>query len=98
MSRLASSFFIIGEVHATVTPAEKILQQIGNNRIMTVWGKLYRQNLFNEIAFPAGRLVEDICVVVKLYTAAQRIVLLDESLYCIRQRQGSTTRRLYSFQ
>lgn len=91
-------YYPAGEVHATVTPTEKVLQQIGNNRIMTACGKLYRRNLFDEVAFPAGRLVEDICVVVKLYTAAQRIVLLDESLYCIRQRQGSTTRRLYSFQ
>lgn len=65
---------------------------------MTACGKLYRRSLFDEVAFPAGRLVEYICVVVKLCTAAQRIVLLDESLYCIRQRQGSTTRRLYSFQ
>ncbi|MBM6728633.1 hypothetical protein [Limosilactobacillus ingluviei] len=53
---------------------------------MTACSKLYRRNLFDEVAFPAGRLVEDICVVVKLYTAAQRIVLLDENLYYIRQR------------
>lgn len=91
-------FYPEGQARGTVIPTAQVLQQIGNNRIMTVWGKLYRRNLFNEVSFPVGRLVEDICVVVKLYTAARRIVRLDENLYCSRQRQGSTTRRPYSFQ
>lgn len=91
-------YYPAGKVRSTVASTAEVLQQIGHNRIMTACSKLYRRTLFEEVAFPDGWLVEDICVVVKLYTAAQRIVLLDESLYCIRQRQGSMTRRLYSFQ
>ena len=43
-------------------------------------------------------MIEDIETMSKLYMAAKRIVLLDENLYCIRQRQNSTTRRLHSLQ
>ena len=39
-------YYPAGEVHATVTPTEKVFQQIGNNRIMTACGKLYRRNIF----------------------------------------------------
>lgn len=81
-----------------IVSTEEILQRIGENRIMTAWCKLYKRSLFDEIFFPDGRLIDDMGTTSKLYMAAKRIVLLDENLYCIRQRQNSTTRRLHSLQ
>lgn len=81
-----------------IVSTEEILQRIDENRFKTVWCKLYKRSLFDEVYFPDGRLIEDIETTSKLYMAAKQIVLLNENLYCIRQRQNSTTRRLHSLQ
>lgn len=81
-----------------IVSTEEILQRINENRFKTACCKLYKRSLFDEVYFPDGRLIEDIETMSKLYMAAKQIVLLNENLYCIRQRQNSTTRRLHSLQ
>lgn len=53
------------------------------------WNKLYKKNLFNNVRFPEGLLLEDQMVTCKLMYFAERVVAIDEPLYYYRRRLGS---------
>lgn len=57
----------------------------------TVWNKLYRKTLFDNIRYPSGRVYEDIATTHKLVHKAKRKYLLSDSLYHRVRRKGSIT-------
>ena len=54
-----------------------------------VWNKLYRRDLFKEIAYPVGRSYEEIATTHKVVHAAGKIVIIPHHLYYHLSREGS---------
>lgn len=70
----------------------QMLDRLGGNQnwyYITVWNRLYRRELFENIRFPFGRLHEDEYVAHYLYWACERIVTIPEDFYYYVQREGS---------
>lgn len=65
----------------------------------TIWGKLYKIELFNNILFPKGKIHEDAFTTYKLYLKANNISISNDKLYFYRKRPGSimATRKINSF-
>ena len=53
--------------------------------------KLFKRELFSGVRFPEGHVYEDAFPCVKLFDKAERVVLVDESLYNYWRRTGSIT-------
>ena len=58
---------------------------------MAAWDKLYSIKLFNKIKYPVGRINEDYYVTPLLFSKANRIVYIRESLYNYLRRENSIT-------
>lgn len=56
-----------------------------------LWSFLARRSLYesNSIRFPQGRRMEDAATTYRIFSAADRVVLMDERLYLYRSRPGS---------
>lgn len=63
---------------------------------ITITSKLYKRELFDEIRFPEGRIVEDCWVFPEILIKCHKIAVLPDCLYFYRQRGNSTTRELTS--
>ena len=61
----------------------------GDAYIRSVWGKLFKRELFSNIRFPKGKLYEDMHVNYLLYNKANKIIIFQTSLYYYRKRAGS---------
>ena len=85
--------------HAISQTGKKTLQDIYASKYhglnLAAWGKLFRCCLFSEhnIAFPKGKVHEDIATTYKTVCRARTIIAIDEVLYCYREREGSITKR-----
>lgn len=54
------------------------------------WNKVYRRKLFNEVAFPKGKIFEDVGTVYKLLFFVGDVIYINEHLYNYRtSRKGS---------
>lgn len=58
----------------------------------TVWNKVYRREIWENIRFPEGRMFEDVPVMLELFRKCKRVLLLPEILMVYRMRLGSITR------
>lgn len=56
------------------------------------WNKLYRADIWKLLHYPEGRLHEDDFVAHRLFWRCDRVVCLDDKLYCYRLRSGSICR------
>ena len=56
-----------------------------------VCNKLFRREMLSDISFPEGHVYEDAVPAFKLFDKAERVVLVDESMYNYRQRTDSIT-------
>ncbi|MDD6882002.1 MAG: glycosyltransferase family 2 protein [Firmicutes bacterium] len=56
-----------------------------------VWNKMFRRELFCEVAFPVGKISEDVYVLPKLYAKCEKIVYIPDILYNYVMREGSIT-------
>lgn len=56
------------------------------------WNKLYRAEVWKLLHYPEGRLHEDDFVAHRLFWRCDKVVCLDEPLYCYRLRKGSICR------
>ncbi|MBQ3652809.1 MAG: glycosyltransferase family 2 protein [Synergistaceae bacterium] len=65
------------------------------------WNKLFRADLFDGVAFPAGRLHEDIYTIYKVLARAEKVLSVSDEFYHYFHRQGSITavfsERTYDF-
>ncbi len=60
----------------------------------SVWNKLYRRELWENIRFPVGRVYEDAETTCKLLDKCRSIYVIDDYLYFYRVRSGSINRTL----
>ncbi|MFV8352512.1 glycosyltransferase family 2 protein [Flavobacterium sp. XS2P14] len=63
----------------------------------TPWGKLYNINLFKEVRFPEGKLMEDMFVMPLLFKKAKLIAISTEELYYYNQEGESITRSSFNY-
>ena len=56
-----------------------------------VCNKLYKREFWSDIRFPEGHVYEDAVPAFKIFDKAERVVLVDDSLYNYRQREDSIT-------
>lgn len=76
---------------------EEVLKKVPNNtRFVTVWGKLFKANLFDYIRFNSG-YYEDLELITRLYLMAKKFILVTNELYCYRSRAGSIVHMDLSF-
>lgn len=61
----------------------------GDFFLTTVWGKLYKKSLFEELRFAKGITSEDTALIYKVYALSYKIVYFHKDNYCYRQREGS---------
>lgn len=68
----------------------KLLIQQENIDIVA-WNKLYRKSLFvdNDIWFPEGKKHEDVLTTYKVLAGAEKVVYVNETLYCYVDRKDS---------
>ena len=57
--------------------------------ITSVWGRLFRAELFEQIHFPKAKLHEDVAVTYRLFDAAEKIVCTSAKKYYYFQRRDS---------
>lgn len=63
----------------------------------TPWGKLYNINLFKEVKFPEGKLMEDMFVMPILFRMAKAIAINSQELYYYNQEGLSITRSSFNY-
>ena len=71
------------------TDAIKLLVEEVMN--VNVCNKLFKRELWSDIRFPEGHVYEDAVACFRLFDKADRVVLIDESLYNYRHRPDSIT-------
>lgn len=73
---------------------EEAMQEMNSFRLfdMSAWAKIYREELFEDIRFPEGKLSEDYYIMYKLFDKAQTIGYVAKPLYNYLQRQSSISR------
>lgn len=77
--------------------SEEVFKKLCNNtKFVTVWGKLFKANLFDYIRFNSG-YHEDLEMIARLYLMAKKFVLATNELYCYRSRDGSIEHMDWSF-
>lgn len=58
----------------------------------SVWNKVYRHDIWEDIRFSEGRVFEDVPVMLELFRKCNRVLLLPEILMVYRIRPGSISR------
>ena len=61
------------------------------------WGKLYDINLFKEVRFPEGKIMEDMFVMPILFSKAKKIAISSQELYYYNQEGLSITRSGFNY-
>ncbi len=62
--------------------------------INNVWNALYRKELFEDVRFISGKIMEDNFITPQLLVRCNKVVIIPDHLYYYRQRPGAT---MYSF-
>ena len=84
------------EIEPAIAPGlydrKTALRELADVRInVSVWNKLYRRELWQDIRFPLGRVYEDLDTSYKIFDLCQSTFALDDVLYLHRKHPGSTT-------
>lgn len=80
-----------------LTSTEAICNLFYQNKFLpTVWCKLFKKELFNNVCFPNGKLFEDNAVLYKLFANAKRIVYSDAKYYKWIHYKSSITGKNYN--
>ena len=58
---------------------------------ISVWNKVYRRKLWDDLFYPEGHVYEDIDTTFRILDRCERICLIDETVYLNRKRPGSIT-------
>lgn len=58
------------------------------------WNKLYKKELFQDIRYPQGKVMEDLAIMYKLFEKSNKIIYENVDLYYYLQRKSSTMNSL----
>ena len=58
---------------------------------VSVWNKLYRRRLWEDVRFPDGRNFEDMYIIFSVFDRCGSVLVLDKPLYFYLKRSGSIT-------
>lgn len=76
---------------------EESLEILLYNRITNCsWGKLFRKELFDDIEFPEGKIMEDLATTYKLFAKSKSISISKKKLYFYYLRPNSIMRSEFS--
>ena len=67
-------------------------QEMKSFALISVWGKLYKADLFKHLRFDIGKLGEDGYLNQKIYLLAEKIVYIHKGIYSYRIRNNSLSR------
>lgn len=71
---------------------DTFITMMAGNFSATVWDKLYRRKLWEELRFPEGVVYEDLRIMPFLLTHCRRIAFIPQALVYYRKREGSISR------
>lgn len=77
--------------NCTLNKAEALQALVRNEIDVSVWNKLYRRELWNDLRFPEGHVYEDTATTYLAINLSNKIAIIDDVLYMHRQRAGSIT-------
>ncbi len=77
--------------HGSISRIEALKALISNEINVSVWNKIYKRELWNDIRFPEGHVYEDIATTHLVMNLSNKITIIDSVLYMHRQRSGSIT-------
>lgn len=85
---------------ARILSAKEMLEETLMHRIghVTLWDKLYRSHLFQDVRFPIGEIYEDEAVFYPLIRKAEAIFYTGTAHYYHRIREDSITHRKFSYE
>lgn len=63
----------------------------------SAWGKLYVIDLFENVRFPVGKIMEDMFVMPILFEKAKHLAISSQELYCYNQEGESITRSTFNY-
>lgn len=69
---------------------------MGKNLNQTVWNKIYKRNIIDNILFEKGKINEDDFWTYKVFSNSKKIITLDECLYYYVHRESSIMGQGYS--
>lgn len=61
------------------------------------WGKLYNINLFKDLHFPVGKIMEDMFIMPIIFERAGKLAVSTEELYFYNQEGESITRSIFNY-
>lgn len=76
---------------ANYTGKEALIALLDDRIYSTVWGKLYRKELFETVEFPEGRTYEDIAVLHDVIASAKTVICIEAVGYHWVMRHNSIT-------
>ena len=72
---------------------QEAISKLARGVRFTIWNKIYKKRLFNEVSFPEGENFEDLVVMPELINRADTIYSIDIPLYHYWIHKESTSRR-----
>ncbi len=75
----------------TLNRTEALRALIRNEINTSVWNKIYRSELWDDLRFPEGHVYEDIDTTYLVMNHVRKITIIESTLYLHRQRPGSIT-------
>ncbi len=86
------------EKNTIITAEEAIIDMSGEHWVenIVVWNKMYHIELLKNTRFRVGKLHEDEFYTYKVLYDAERISIIQDSLYCYRQNDESITGKKYN--
>lgn len=61
------------------------------------WGKLYNMDLFDNLRFPIGKIMEDMFIMPIIFEKAKHLAVSSQELYCYNQEGESITRSTFNY-
>lgn len=91
--------FYEGEPHYVIMENDTLLEELYDEddmKLWCVWGKMYASSLFDKIRFERGRMYEDVDIVYRILSKADKVVNCREVYYHYYSNPDSATKKTYS--